>query len=881
MRRHLAALSTLALLAGLLCLPISASAETGGPAVVSVRIVAPDGRPLAGATASLFRLTGPQVDPASSLSGTDDAVAGPDGSIRFEGARVGGRYTIRASTPGYRSRVLGGGLSLSMARVVTAKATSDAGDLVLPPSRGLGVDGLLVDQDGRPIPDTNAELYEWKDGAWETSPYSSYFTRVLGGRFARTFDRPGTYTILFGDTTWLGGGRTRPTGPSVPGATITVDERAPRADAGTTVMRLAPISGRLVDRAGVGVAGGTVTASMRGSASELGPVTTDADGHYSLPGAEVGASGRVDVWSDLDERDSVSVTEVADGGTTVDDAVVDTTSSVHGRLQGEGRRWVGERVNLWWLRDERWQESSSLTVGDDLTFRSGPLPAGTYTAQLPDGSWLGGAATRDGAERFVLDAERPAKELELDTGAGSRLHGTVTREGVPLEGARVTLCLMWSGNCQERGNATAGPDGRYEFEGLVGDARYSLRVSDADGSSWRYLGDTTRDQDAEEVAVAPNSTVGVHDVELPQLVTITGVVSDPQGTLAQFPLELSPVDNDEDELVGSRTTDDKGRFTYTNLRPGRYSLRLDTGSYSSEDPKDIIVAGPGQTVVTADRTVQLPDQWETLAGRLVDAEFGLPLAGVSATVTGGPTYILPRGTSNSRTSGSDGRLSWKVRADKGQVWTYVRTPSCMDTFVNTRSTRIPAAPSDTRVTCIEQNPAVARQAPQLATPRPGVVARATEQSLPVDAQVERREWKLGDTVVATSSREVMVLPEWAGKRLAYHVTYRRQGFSAFTVSAAATVASKATPKVVIRSTASKGRRVSVAVTMSTKDVGRPTGKVTLKDGTTTLASGYLKNGKVVLKGRAKRSGSRVLTVVYAGSSKVKGVSHRFRVTIKR
>lgn len=142
----------------------------------------------------------------------------------------------------------------------------------------------------------------------------------------------------------------------------------------------------------------------------------------------------------------------------------------------------------------------------------------------------------------------------------------------------------------------------------------------------------------------------------------------------------------------------------------------------------------------------------------------------------------------------------------------------------------------------------------------------------------RYQWlRNGSAIKGATSSTYRLQPADRGTRISVRVTGSRAGY---TSSVSTSTATKAVVKAVPRikaSAAARGKR-AVRVTVAVTSAGvTPTGKVTIKRGSTVVARGAtLRGGKVTVNLSRQKKGRATYTVVYGGSSGFTGTSVKAR-----
>ncbi len=292
------------------------------------RVVDEDGRPIEGATGLLaaggenpFRVffrTG---------SGIGAFRTARDGSFKATRIAPGANQRLTVSHPDYEAHTIGG-------IVLTAGATRSGLVVVLP--KGLGVRGIVKDENGRPLPGADVEVvraftFQSGRGASQFSFVGGPMTRPRkqtgpDGRFEFRGLAAGDYTLV---ASKQGYSRDR-IDP------VKVAEGRASEPLELVLKPGATISGLVKDRAGNGVPGYRVAARPSGAAAgPMGPLggpfteePTAADGSFVIEGLAAGESYELQVVSETGPG-------ARKGGITAPAQGVEITVTGKGRIRGQ------------------------------------------------------------------------------------------------------------------------------------------------------------------------------------------------------------------------------------------------------------------------------------------------------------------------------------------------------------------------------------------------------------------------------------------------------------------------------------------------------------------------------------------------------------------
>jgi hypothetical protein len=226
---------------------------------------------------------------------------------------------------------------------------------------------------------------------------------------------------------------------------------------------------------------------------------------------------------------------------------------------------------------DTWLPSATATTGADGAYALVDVPPSSYTIRVvpPAGSplaphWYPGTPSRSEATSVWAEGGRTYSDLDVSFGVPRSVSGRVTREGVPVAGARVMAYAptdTWLGSFWAM---TAG-DGTYTLDGLGAASTYRILTIGPEGSSLeaRWYPGTGQRAEATQVDTTAGPVTGV-DIDWPHAPGISGVVTGPDG----LPLAGATVTAylPTDRYVGT--------VAVTAAVDGSYSLdRLDPGTY--------------------------------------------------------------------------------------------------------------------------------------------------------------------------------------------------------------------------------------------------------------------------------------------------------------
>ena len=249
----------------------------------------------------------------------------------------------------------------------------------------------------------------------------------------------------------------------------------------------------------------------------------------------------------------------------------------------ELQRPDGEMVGYTLLTDEsgRFEMTSKWEGTFTLYFRCSPH----YCSGSYEPTWLGGAATVDGATTFELVPGSTVDRLDVALPVASTISGIVTDSaGQPLESVSVhaqraadaTVVSFASTNARGEFVVKSLPAGSYVL-GFSGHPAYFHSL---------FWPDSTDAESATPLLLAAGEERTGVDATLVRTSRITGTVIDEEGSpfpYARVSVQLHRFTSDtETTIVESRFIDADGWFWFNELRAGRYAFCLErtwTSSY--------------------------------------------------------------------------------------------------------------------------------------------------------------------------------------------------------------------------------------------------------------------------------------------------------------
>lgn len=381
-------------------------------------------------------------------------------------------------------------------------------------------------------------------------------TTDAAGAFAFSQLRPGEYDL-------------EATAPSARGrASVEVAKRSDKTGVTISLAQGVGLSGMVKDEAGALLPGATVFVS---EGDDWRKTTTDAAGRFTVESLEPGThwvsarmQGHLDAQSTAVKvlAETRDVTLVLAKAAPLSGRVVDVTgrlvssfevTATHvfdaGSLEDEGADAVWRRV----------KDASASQSSRDGGFAFDVIPGAlTLTVSAPP------FATTS------IQVHAPATDVVVTLKQGAVIKGLVLdAEGAPLAGVGVSISRRESWwqqlTAQSSGWVETGADGRFELAGLAA-GTVTLSSHSAD-KGWEANGGLPEQQ----VSLREGETVTVV-IRARRGATIDGVVTAHGAPVAGALVHLFPVEKSAPWRIDNVTTNDEGRFRFTGLTPGAFSV---------------------------------------------------------------------------------------------------------------------------------------------------------------------------------------------------------------------------------------------------------------------------------------------------------------------
>ena len=624
---------------------IGVDASLAAAASVSGTVTNDDGTPLVSGYVSLHRVQG------STTSWYSYASLQQDGTYQFRNVEPG-TYKAYFSDNGYYPEWWDNEADEASATPIVVTPGTAVTDIDAALTRAASISGTVRDAEGQPIADSSVTAITIDGGrSW------GVFTDNEG-RYELTGLDAGDYTLEFQDQS----GRHYPRW---------WDDQAAEADATPISLsrgqQLESVDAKL--RAS-GWIGGTVTDSSGSPLSQMRVQVTDesnqtqtaytgADGTYSVGPLTTGRyrvrfeessqDNRMYVPEWYDDRGDAGSAErvsVVDGvGTTG----IDASLLSYGRIEGRVTNSAGAPISGVEVYSSPWAGNLVKTDADGRYVLAG-LTTGSYKVHFDDpskaylGEWFDDQVSQASATSVPVSIDEATLGVDSVLASASTISGRVTGpDSEPLEGASVLAVGTPGSGAATSMSASTNADGSYTIRGLTA-GRYKVRFTDDEaGSEWYQ--DASDQASAVEIAVGQSVGVTGIDAQLQGGAIAGTVVSAPFGWDNEVPVPLEGITVEirrGAQWVGSAATDAEGRYSFSGLPAGEYSVLFSDpdGEYAYQyfdrrldDPTPVAVA-IGETAV-ADASLLI----RGAVGGTVLSEDGSPVDGVRVDAYGANGYF--------------------------------------------------------------------------------------------------------------------------------------------------------------------------------------------------------------------------------------------------
>ena len=279
-----------------------------------------------------------------------------------------------------------------------------------------------------------------------------------------------------------------------------------------------------------------------------------------------------------------------------------------------GNPVVGAVVHL---MDVDTELTSAVANASGIATISGLEPR-DYTIRV--GGPMGSVLSDSEAQPFTINAGATTS-LTQQLVAGKTISGAVTgstdtASGVPVANVRVEIYQVDAdGNESPVSPAKTGIDGTFVSNGLSA-GTYNLYFYD-DSSDWQDY----RQSESIQRVVVGNSNITKQNVNLPSAAVVTGTVTTGDG--GSIANTLAEVINSFGDAIAVTQVKNDGKFRFTKLVPGKYSLKISNDNYLTAYTKDFIAAP--NTLTNKDITL---NSGSVISGVVTAAKTGQGIDGV-------------------------------------------------------------------------------------------------------------------------------------------------------------------------------------------------------------------------------------------------------------
>jgi protocatechuate 3,4-dioxygenase beta subunit len=548
-----------------------------------------------------------------------EEVTGDDGSFVIESVTAGEAYDVQAfSNAGIGPRKAG------------VAVPADGVELTVS-GRGR-MRGVVLDADsGRPIRDFEVAYTQSRGGSFvvrvgtvgSRGPNQAVAFHAEDGVFTLDEVGAGKWEVEVRAEGYQGG---RAGG-------VAVEEGATTEGVEVRLSRGGMISGRVMDaRSGRPVRDAAIRAALAGDHTQMvfGPgdderqASSDADGHFEIPGLAAGSysvTATHPEWSEATEK-----VELKEGAVAVD-IRMNAGATIGGVVVGAGQRPVGgASISLDATGGDPFGEQ--FTVADDAgRFRFERLTPGRYTVTA-----LLRSQSSSPAE-VVLASTDAAREVTLSLGVGALIRGVVS--GL-AEAQRIGVNVNAGGSEDFFATTRTEAGGTFEFSGVPA-GPVNLTASAGD-----FLNGSRR---AGTQVIVPEGQLEVSaEIVFAPGFRLDGHVS--RGGKAVVDAVVNAFPEAGSGSGGSARTDEAGGFVVEGLVAGTYNVSVMPLSGGAAIRKTVTVSG--------DTSVELDAPAARLAGTVVEHGSGRPLGDAQVqTVDRGSGYVAM----SMATSDSNGRFA--------------------------------------------------------------------------------------------------------------------------------------------------------------------------------------------------------------------------------
>ena len=507
-----------------------------------------------------------------------------------------------------------GGFSAAREYNVTLASGTSKRGLTIHLDRALGMEGRVIDGDGRPVARANV----WADVGATGSVAFPHAATDNSGHFVLDGLRPGDTKLRVGRE------------GLVPAAIETV--RVPASGPVEIVLDGGIVEGVVTAAPdGQPLAGARVLAYVMGDQGMwFAEATTDDDGRYRLDTVRAGRPQNFRVerqgFATLNELtpNLMSLPEVSPrGGAVKRNFTLRRGASVAGRVTSPDGPVVGAHVVANWVDKESgasWlTQVEGFTDGDGRFALSG-VPAATVVVQVSADGWYQEGLADFNWSSALLAGKKPAHTIDVPAGGLTDVTIELTRgcvvsgrvesaAGVPVAGASVRCA--WS-------TTTTGDDGTFSLTSAV--IFRSAEISAGISTAWT----------SQTIKFSAAGRVEGVVVRLPRTARVSGRVSTANGgavdgASVEVVFRPAKVQYGLREWTAARVpVADGGRYEAEFVeKEGRFSVRASAPGFASAESPQMQIE-TGRATYEADLVLGLP---HAIVGRVVAAGRGAPVAG--------------------------------------------------------------------------------------------------------------------------------------------------------------------------------------------------------------------------------------------------------------
>lgn len=366
----------------------------------------------------------------------------------------------------------------------------------------------------------------------------------------------------------------------------------------------APVPGAYVTLGGAGAGGGGF-----GPMGFSQPTVTDGSGRF---GFDHLSAGRYTLSASSGSHTSSPVEVVLQAGQSQENIALrlQVGFTIQGTVSGLAPELMSGTTVAAMGTD---QYSQSTRVGADGRYELDNVPAGVVTIRGTATDSAG--STRSVTRQVTVSGDQPVLTADLVFNQGYTLSGHVTQGDQPVAGAMVFATLQGGGGRQA--SSRTDDAGGYSLAGLQ-EGTYTVNAISnlaGGGASRRLTVELTSDQNLD--LAFPSAKIGGQVVDADRKTPV------PDAMVTAAALDTTTAGAG---LQRPATTDSNGRFSFTNVDPGSYTLTTSKPDYRV-DKRSVTAADQGTDALVVEMTREAG-----MGIKVQDGLFGLPLHGVTVRV---------------------------------------------------------------------------------------------------------------------------------------------------------------------------------------------------------------------------------------------------------